>query len=307
MSQGSLSETPPGLHGGAAPRPLRGVRRRRLGLSSGIEIALLDFGGRGPLALLHHATGFCAGVWGLVAEGLRERFHVWALDARGHGDSSKPEAPEAYRWECFADDLEELALALAAEHGGRIGLGVGHSFGGTATLAVAARRPALFERLLLVDPVIPPPSSAPIDPARREGAQRLARAARERRPHWPSRDDVRASWAGKDFFAGWQPLALELYLAEGLRELADGTVELKCPPEVEAAIFEASGSLDVFALAPSVTARVRIQWARRGNFPREVYEALAARMRQAEVEDVDAGHLVPMERPELVIASALRD
>ncbi len=305
MSETSPAEAPPAWPG-AVLRPLRGVRRRRLRLSSGIEIALLDFGGRGPLALLHHATGFCAGVWGLVAEGLRERFRVIALDARGHGDSSKPAAPEAYRWDCFADDLEAVALALAAEQGGRIALGVGHSFGGTATLAAAARRPALFERLLLVDPVIPPPASAAIDPARREGAERLARSARERRPRWPSREEVRASWAGKDFFAGWQPLALELYLAEGLRERSDGSVELKCPPEVEAWVFEASGSLEVFALAPSVTAAARIQWARSGSFPREVYEALAARMPRGEVEDVDAGHLVPMERPDLVIASALR-
>ena len=306
MSESPLSEASAAWPGGGALRPRRGVRRRRLGLSSGIEIALLDFGGRGPLALLHHATGFCAGTWGLVAEGLRERFHVVALDARGHGDSSKPRVAEAYRWECFADDLEAVALALAAEHGGRVALGIGHSFGGTATLCAAARQPALFERLLLVDPVIPPPPSAALDPARREGALRLAQSARERRPRWPSRDEVRASWAGKDFFAGWQPLALELYLAEGLRDLADGGVELKCPPEVEAWIFEASGSLEVFALAPSVTVQVKIQWARRGSFPREAYEALAARLRHGAVEDVDAGHLVPMERPDLVIASALR-
>ena len=32
-----------------------------------IEIAGWDFGGEGPLALLHHANGMCAATWGLVA------------------------------------------------------------------------------------------------------------------------------------------------------------------------------------------------------------------------------------------------
>ena len=41
---------------------LADVIRRRVSLASGLEIALLDFGGDGPLALLHHANGFCAGL-----------------------------------------------------------------------------------------------------------------------------------------------------------------------------------------------------------------------------------------------------
>ena len=55
-----------------------------------------------PLALLHHANGFCGGMWALVVEALGDDFHCLALDARGHGDSSKPEADAAYAWSCFA-------------------------------------------------------------------------------------------------------------------------------------------------------------------------------------------------------------
>jgi len=112
------------------------VRRRKLALhGSSIEIALLDWGGDGPLALLHHANGFCAGVWGLVAERLRGHYRVIAMDARGHGDSSKPKGADCYHWELFGRDLLGVAEALAAEHpDGRIALGLGHSFGGIALL-----------------------------------------------------------------------------------------------------------------------------------------------------------------------------
>jgi pimeloyl-ACP methyl ester carboxylesterase len=46
-------------------------------------------------------------------------------------------------------------------------------------------------------------------------------------------------------------------------------------------------------------------WAQHGDFPRAVFADYAARMSNARIQDVDAGHLVPMERPELVIDAVL--
>ena len=42
----------------------------------GVEIAALDWRGDGPLMLLHHANGFCKGVWALVADALRHRWRI---------------------------------------------------------------------------------------------------------------------------------------------------------------------------------------------------------------------------------------
>ena len=109
------------------------VARRRVRTKSGIEIALRDWGGDGPLALLHHANGFCAELWAQVAERLRGRFHLIALDARGHGASSKPD-PEGdcpvytamsgqERWQptlaasSFAQFLRILATAMEIAQG----------------------------------------------------------------------------------------------------------------------------------------------------------------------------------------------
>ena len=134
----------------------------------------------------------------------------------------------------------------------------------------------------------------------------MAEAARRRRGVFRSRSEARAAWQRREFFAKWDPRALDLYVEEGLRERADGQVELKCAPEVEATIFEASGGLDLFALAPAVTTPTLFLWASRGRFPRFLYADLAARMAHARIEDVPAGHLIPMERPDLVSESVLR-
>lgn len=272
-----------------------------------VEIAALDWGGGGPLALLHHANGFCKGVWALVADALRARWRVVAIDARGHGDSSKPEGAAAYAWDTFAEDLLAVARPLVAAQGGRpIALGIGHSFGGTAMIGAAARRADVFERLLLIDPVIPPPPDPAFRPERQPHLRRLVDGARRRRARWPSRAAARAWCAERAFFAAWCPEAIELYLLDGMHEHADGSLELKCPGAIEAAVFAGSSSLDLFALAQRVRAPALLLRAERGDFPRPLYDMLAAAMGDARVDDVDAGHLVPMERPDEVVAAVDR-
>lgn len=284
------------------------IARRRVELTgSGVEIALLDWGGDGPLVLMHHANGFCAGTLGLVAEALVPRFRVIGMDARGHGDSSKPEQPDAYRWDRFAEDLLALAERLAAERSdGRIAVALGHSFGGTAVLGAAARRPELFEHLVLVDPVIPPPPDvAPLDPGRRERLARLVEGARRRRSVWDDRSQARAHLAGRSLFSQWLPRALDLFVEHGLRERADGRVELKCPGAIEAAVFGQSGGLDVLALARRARVPATVLWAERGDFSRALYERAFGEMAEARIVDVACGHLVPMERPDLVARELL--
>ena len=153
---------------------------------------------------------------------------------------------------------------------------------------------------MLVDPVILPPNFVPS-----QNANALAEAARKRRHLWPDRRAARAKWSKKEFFAAWDPRTLDLYLAEGFSDRADGQVELKCPRVVEAAIFESGHLLDVWPFAKKVRAPTLILWAARGVFPRIVIENLAQQMSDAEIRDVDTGHLVPMEQPDCVVEAAL--
>jgi len=284
------------------------AQRRLSGADPGVEIALLDWGGDGPLALLHHANGFCAGSWGELAAGLRDRFHVVAMDARGHGASSKPEDPSAYRWDRFVADLAAVAAALAAESSeGRVSLAVGHSFGGTNLLVAASRHPDLFARLVLVDPVVRSPRREPRISAERHPGQPLAAGARTRRQVFASREEARGRWERHPFFGSWTPEARRLYARHGLRERSDGQVELACPREVEALVFDQGPMVvDPLGHAPSVKAPTLLLWAARGDFSRETYGDLAAAMADATIEELDAGHLVLMEQPVLVLESVLR-
>ena len=290
-------------------QPLRNVKRRRIRLPQReIEIAVIDWGGAGPLVLLHHANGFCAGTWGLFAEHLRRDYRVVALDARGHGDSNAPTSTDAYAWIEFVEDLIALAETLVGEQAGEpVALGVGNSFGGLVTGYAAALRPELFAKVAMLDPVIHA-SAALRDElvARTPGSDPhafspkgipMAAAARRRRQAWPSREAARQAWAGKDAFERWAPDALALYVQEGLRERGEGQVELKCRVEVEAAVFEGSSSLDLFEVAHRIQAPTLLLRAARGRFPMIVYEAIAARIPIAKVVELDIDHLMPMHDP----------
>ena len=276
--------------------------RQRLSLPErDAEIGLIDWGGTGPVALLHHANGFCKGVLGPLAMQLREHFHVYAMDARGHGDSTPPPPGAVFRWAEFARDVVAVAEHLVDRHGAPVALGLGHSFGGTSMLGAASRRPELFEKLVLVDPVTPVPSvSAPAEPP-----NDLIEKAQKRRADWPTRIEAREWWQERPLFEEWLPEAIDLYALDGLRDRPDGSVELKCSPVVESAVFQTGWTVDVTALAYGMTTPTLWLWARHGNFAREGYERLAASMASARVETLDAGHLVAMERPELVSASTL--
>jgi pimeloyl-ACP methyl ester carboxylesterase len=149
----------------------------------------------------------------------------------------------------------------------------------------------------LVEPVMLPPPKALL--------QRLSDGARHRRTRWSSRNAARQYFSTLSFFAVWEPRALDLYVQEGLAQQADGSVVLKCPPEVEATIFAASGGLDLPCTATALDCAVSILWAKRSPFfPRSCYEALVRAMPRGRLLEVDAGHLVPMEHPDLIVQAA---
>lgn len=92
---------------------------------------------------LHGVTGHGRRFRKLAEEQLAQRFHVLAPDLRGHGRSGWN---EPWTLETHLDDVLETLAEPAAW--------IGHSFGGRLTLELAARRPELVERAVLLDPAI---------------------------------------------------------------------------------------------------------------------------------------------------------
>lgn len=277
-----------------------------------ITIAVRDFGGEGkPLALLHHANGFCAGTWKLVADRLIDDFHVIAVDARGHGDSGDGAVPQDFALPHFVRDLVAVANVLIKEHGAdRIEYGIGSSLGGIVTAAAGVAQPGLFGRVALLDPPIHPSADLveefglDIEVGNPVKSTLVAQTLKRRR-HWPSVEEPRQSWREKGMFASWSDQAFELYLAECLRHHEDGSVALKCRPEVEAHIFGSAGSLGVREYAPLLAAPTLYVRASAGHIPAEFCRGTAGLFPNSCYEEIEGGHLLPLDSPDATAARLL--
>lgn len=279
-------------------------RGRVAGARPGVELAYLDWGGEGPLVVLLHANGFGAATWAPIASALRRRCRLVAFDARGHGESTAvPPVPGStnYAWTELAADFDRALEATLARTGrGRIELAVGHSMGGALVTLNALDRPERFARLLLCDPVLLPP--VPRDPTSdAPRANPLAAATRKRRDRFPSAAEAYAHCRSRGLYADFTPEALALYVGLCMRETGNGEWVLRCDREVEAAIFDNGGSLDVGDRMGSLAAELVILHARRSGFSLPYYQTLAERAPKGRVESVDAGHLFVMDEPALVV------
>lgn len=263
---------------------------------NGVRLHYLDFGGSGPPAVLHHGTGFHAWLWAPIARALSRRYRVVALDARGHGDSGKPEG--GYRWETFVGDL----IAFVEATGLAGGLGVGHSLGATTTAAAAAERPDLFSRVVLLDPILLPRGSRPDV----EGESPISTAARRRRERWTSVEEAYASYRGRGAFARWPDAMLRLYVEYGF-VTENGGVRLKCPPAVEAQVFDMRPHLDGWAaLARIGVPALLLRGADSEALSENDVAKVRRRLPRAEIGTIEgATHTFPMEKPDRVADTIL--
>ena len=124
----------------------------RIPTEDGLTLAAEEFGASvDPVVLLAHGGGQCRHVWAETAERLAaSRYHVFALDSRGHGDSDWPDQPR-YELDDFARDFEAVARwRIALDR--RPPHFVGASMSGLAGLLAAGLiNQAAFSSITLVD------------------------------------------------------------------------------------------------------------------------------------------------------------
>ncbi|BDA49390.1 Uncharacterized hydrolase SAV2581 at N-terminal half [Coccomyxa sp. Obi] len=193
------------------------------------------------------ANGFHGRCYEPLASCLRDHFQCVGVDLEGQGDTPANLDSPVNMLERHADDL----LAIVDHFNQQDCYVFGHSGGGLAALMAEQHRPGTFKAMYLYEPVVFGPESAGadeqtnafVDLAKIRTAHAafspdfLAVRALKRRRRFASKAAALQSFASKPPFQDFQSSALSAYIEHGLRELSDGTVELKCTPEVEARIY----------------------------------------------------------------------
>lgn len=112
-----------------------------------------DFGGDGLNLLFLHANGYPPACYRPLLARLAKSTHVTAMLQRPLWEDSRPE--DFHDWSLLSEDL--LRFLDENESGAPITV-LGHSMGGIAALRAALRQPQKFQHLILIDPVLLPPS-----------------------------------------------------------------------------------------------------------------------------------------------------
>lgn len=265
---------------------------------NGINLNFLDSGGDKPPLHFYHANGFPISVYLPLLTRLTEHYRVLGLGIRGQDSQTAGNTS----WRQVGDDLIGF---LDNKQLGPV-IGVGHSVGGVATMIAAVQRPDLFSKIILIDPVIQPYSSVVSLAVKRMLGKKsrftLARMARARRHRWADRDEAYEYFKNKSLFKHFQDEYLKSYVTYGIKPSDSGGVELVCPPEAEARIFE-NYPLDVWCWIARLKTPLLII---RGEYSDVLTEHSVNRFcrKTANAKHYliqGAGHLVPMEKPDELI------
>lgn len=243
--------------------------------------------------LFVHATGFCAGVWMPVASrfGPHRR---GALDVRGHGRSAVPEA--GMHWSGTAADVLATVDALGLDRP----FGIGHSMGGASLVLAEQARPGTFRGLWLYEPIIFPTALADAG-----GDNPLVAGALRRRADFESAAVAYENFASKAPMSVLDPQALAAYVEYGFEPLPDGTVTLRCRPEVEAATYEMGPVHDAFEHLGELTCPVTV--ARGGDTgpgPAALVPGVVDALPKGRIEEhPQLGHFGPLQDPSSIAAA----
>ena len=248
---------------------------------------------RGPSAHFYAANGFPSACYSPLLSILKHHFSLTSLANRALWPGAEP--TPGLRCRDYADDL----IAFLEHRYTQPIIGIGHSMGATTTLMAAAKRPELFRRLVLIEPVIQSIKGEwlsrlmPANVARRFEPIRSAMAARD---HWASLEDALTDLRDRRAFRRLGDGALR-QLAKGLTEPFDGGLRLAFARRWEIHNYL---SLDtIWRDLRSVRMPVRLIRGKPSMFlSPPAWERLRQRMPQWEfLEDRYHGHLLPMEAP----------
>ncbi len=258
-----------------------------------------DIGGSGPLLHFAHANAYPPGSYRQFLEPLTSQYHVLAVEHRPLWPGSDP--AELTRWELIADDL----IDFFDQENLRGVIGVGHSLGGVATLMAAVKRPELFQKLVLVEPVFLEPRwlEAAKTATREEMMQfPLVQSAVHRRDQWDNVADVFARYRPKKVFAGLSDEVLWDFVRAGTRP-CDPTdpsqgVTLAYPKLWEAQIYATLPQ--VWEPLPQLTQPVLgIRAAHSDTLSKKGWQLWQDTLPHGTyIEMLDTGHLLPLEKPQ---------
>lgn len=250
-----------------------------------------------------HGVGLNGMMFLPIADELAASFHSYAIDLRGQGQSGVPPNLD-FDWARLGDDVGAGVELVKSMLESDSLIAIAHSAGGAAALLAEARRPGSFEAMYCYEPIVRSPQMREKVTAHHP----MVAQALRRKAIFASRDEAYERFSVRAPFSTLDERALRAYVEYGLRDLADGTVQLCCLPEYEAALYLSGVDAELWDLADAITCPVTVAFggANGNELGRSFAQSAADRLSNAQlVEFKELGHFGPFEDPSTVAKSII--
>jgi len=111
-------------------------------MANGVTFHMLE-AGTGPPLLLLHGGGLTLDLWRSLIAQAAGRFHIYAIDTRGHGQTNNPD--QRFSYQLLAADAAAIITALNLDRP----MVAGYSDGGTTALLLAVSHPGLLHAVIV--------------------------------------------------------------------------------------------------------------------------------------------------------------
>jgi pimeloyl-ACP methyl ester carboxylesterase len=265
-----------------------------------LKLQFWDWGtGSKPGMILVHGGLDHARMWDWVARALRDDFHVYALDLRGHGNSEW--APGALY--TVAEHLLDLSALADIINAFPIYI-IGHSLGGIITLFYAGLYPDKVKKIVAIEGLGPPPEHRVHRPASERMRDWIAgiRKTENRTPHsYPNLETAVARMKEANPFLS-DEVARHLTL-HGTNWNADGSIIWKFDNYARPFAPYGTNIEDAKEILGQITCPTLLFWGRRSWAQDPEIDGRASAIRNHKLVKVDnAGHWVHHDQLEIFLA-----
>ena len=229
---------------------------------------------------------------------LTKKFRVIGIEQRPLWPNSDPKILKT--WEQLADDL----IAFFDQQNLNQIIGIGHSLGAVVTLMATRKRPDLFRRLFLLEPVLFPQyfqwifKIIPI--SLRQKIIPVSRIANNRKNQWPNRNNLFESYRKKHIFRDLSDQAINDWIDHGTIKNQEGRLQLAFPKDWESRIY----ATVPYALDGLFDLEVPVHILRGETtnvISKKVWQQIEEKVPAENLYELkDASHLAPLEFPNLI-------
>ena len=255
----------------------------------------------GVRLFISNGNGFAIDGYRVFWEPLLERFDVILFDMRNHG-RNEPCGADGHNYKQLARDLGSVFHGVDERLGHKPSVGVFHSMAGRAAMKHAVQMEWVWDALVLFDPPNMPLKGHALYEPMKAFEIRLVEWALERPDSFQSADELQQIFATGRAQSRWRPQSHGDMARAVLRPDGAGKFTLSCRRELEASIYLAALTLDLWPSASAYAGPVKLIGADpdvRGGPPTGLANQALAREGGYDYEFVpETGHLLQIERPE---------